>query len=92
MQFINVALVVLIVNFDIYNSNEEVYEFFGMSILNGDFKDFTADWYRQVGATICITMTIFIFSPHFEFLGRFLLSTCLRSLDRGCGPIRKKKD
>jgi len=37
-------------------------EFF--PIFAGRFSDFTVDWYKNVGATISLTMFINIFTPH----------------------------
>jgi len=33
-------------------------------IFAGRFQDFTVDWYKNVGATISLTMFINIFTPH----------------------------
>lgn len=32
-------------------------------ILIGDYKDFSALWYKNVGATLCVTLSINVMSP-----------------------------
>ena len=84
MQFINIAVVILLVNFNIYDEGSEKAKFFEeIPVLSGDFKDFTVEWYFRIGATLCITLAINIFSPHFTKLLFSLYYSCRRWKDRG---------
>ncbi len=96
MQFINICITLLLVNFDIYPDNKElsstefiIYEVF--PLLNGQFTDFEVGWYIKCGANLCVTLTINIISPHITKIIAPLLTGCLRSLDRGCCKDLKKK-
>jgi len=60
VQFINTGLVILLVNARI--SEVSLPAFF--PIFAGRFSDFTVEWYKNVGATISLTMFINIFTPH----------------------------
>jgi hypothetical protein len=80
MQFINIAVVILLVNFDSLDG-----PFLGfIPILNGEYKDFTAQWYEQVGKTLCLTLFINIFSPHASKIMMPFMKLLFRCLDRGC--------
>ena len=58
-EFLNTAIVILIVNLDASGTLPVV----GEVALNGDFSDFTRDWYIKVGSTITTTMFLSIFFP-----------------------------
>jgi len=79
MQFMNIALVVLIVNMKLPFGKS-----WGLPIFNGDYVDFDSGWYENVGKTICLTMVINIFSPHASKLVWPLIVLLKRCLDRGC--------
>ena len=64
MQFINLAVVILLVNFKLELIEDEQMLFGFVPILNGDYDEFTVNWYYKIGATLCITLMINIFSPH----------------------------
>ena len=60
MQFTNIAIVILVINFGFLDG-----DFLGfLPIFNGKYTDFSADWYGNVGKTLCLTLLINIFSPH----------------------------
>ena len=61
-MFINTAFIVLIVNADL--SNYRVSDYLPEYVLNGEFSDFSRNWYVKVGSTVTSTMIISIFSPH----------------------------
>lgn len=88
MQFINIAIVILIVNFN-FIGEEELFLGF-LPVFNGTFKDFTVGWYGQVGKTLCLTLLINIFSPHASKLAFPVLKLFKRCMDRGCGCNVKK--
>jgi len=63
LMYFNVAVVVMLVNFDlsvpILNDG---------GILKGDYKDFSARWYENIGANICYTLLIMVFTPQISKL------------------------
>ena len=58
-------------------------------MFNGDYSDFSAEWYKVVGITIFTTALINGISPVFS-AATWGLSCCLRCLDRGCSFNKKK--
>lgn len=80
MQFTNIAIVILVINFGFLDG-----EFLGfLPLFNGKYKDFSADWYGNVGKTLCLTLLINIFSPHASKLLLPLVKLLRRCCDRGC--------
>eukprot|EP00347_Sterkiella_histriomuscorum_P019500 403341392 len=59
-------------------------------LFQGQFKEFTVEWYRVVGTTICLTMLINVISPHISNLLFQLMMSCKRCCDRGCSCDRRK--
>jgi hypothetical protein len=55
-----------------------------LSILDGEFDDFTTEWYKKVGASLGMTMLINTVSPHLPKLATPLLTVTKRCWDRGC--------
>lgn len=62
-QFINTALVILIVCANL--SEHEPKEV--TKIFNGPFYDFSPKWYTTVGTKVCITLTIETLIPYIRF-------------------------
>lgn len=89
MQFVNISLVVLLINFNFSDK-----KFLGfIPILNGTHPDFTSYWYSQIGKQLCLTLLLNIFTPHFSKIGICLLKLVIRFFDRGCNMrLRKKED
>ena len=56
-QFVNTALLVLIVNAKFYDTS---LNFAGLG--QGDFVDTTREWFARVGANICVTVLILVFT------------------------------
>ena len=84
IQYINIALIVLAVNFKFLDD-----KFLGfVPIFNGTYPDFTAEWYKNVGKTLSLTLFINIFSPHISYLVMPLIKILLRFRDRSF----KRKD
>ena len=79
MQFINIAVVILIVNINLFEGG-----LLGFPVFAGDYDDLNADWYAQVGKTIAFTLFLNIFTPHASKLFWPLLKILKRCLDRGC--------
>lgn len=89
MQFINIAIVVLCVNFDFIKGDGLFLGF--IPIFNGDYPDFTVSWYAKVGKTLCFTLLVGIFSPYGSKLAFPALKVFTRLRDRGCcQPLKKE--
>lgn len=80
VQFINTGLVILLVNAKI--SEIKLPEQF--PIFAGRFTDFTVEWYKNVGATISLTMFINVFTPHIGGFIQIAKNWLLRVRDQGC--------
>ena len=80
MQFTNIAIVILVVNFGFLDG-----DFLGfLPIFNGKYRDFSAAWYGTVGKTLCLTLLLNIFAPHASKLALPLVKLLRRCCDRGC--------
>lgn len=51
-------------------------------IFAGRFSDFTVDWYKNVGATISLTMFINIFTPHIGGIVAYIKGLAFQWFDR----------
>jgi hypothetical protein len=63
LSYFNVAVVVMLVNFDL---NVPLLNEGG--ILKGNYKDFSERWYANIGANICYTLFVMIFTPQISKL------------------------
>jgi len=72
---LNTGLVLLIVNAKIDGATE------GNILGNGQYRDFTPDWYANVGSQILLTLSINVFSPHFMPILQYVSN----KYDRLCG-------
>jgi hypothetical protein len=88
MQFINIAIVVLCVNFDFIKGDGLFLGF--IPIFNGEYNDFTVSWYSKVGKTLCFTLMVAIVSPYASKMAFPALKLFKRFRDRG-GCCRKLK-
>lgn len=78
IQYINIALVILAVNFDFLDG-----PFLGfIPIFNGTYPDFTPEWYVNVGKTLCFTLFLNIFTPHISKTVGPLIKLFMRYYDR----------
>ncbi len=80
VQFINTGVVILLVNAQI--SELSLPEQF--PVFAGRFSDFTVEWYKNVGATISLTMFINIFTPHIGGIIGLIKAKIFQCLDRKC--------
>ena len=55
-----------------------------LKVLDGEYDDFTVEWYRQIGATLGMTLLINTVSPLIPELASALKKIAKRFLDRGC--------
>lgn len=80
-QFINTAIILLVINGGISwitYSAEDVYE------------DFSVEWYRDVGATLIMTMLMNVFTPHVANAMWQVIYGTKRCCDRSCSCDRKR--
>jgi hypothetical protein len=57
ISVINTAFIICLINFHIDYD-------FHIPILKGNYTEFSVQWYRLVGSSICVSMCIMIISPH----------------------------
>ena len=82
-SFINTAILTLLVNTD----GEDKFFKINNLLFDGDYDDFTRDWYIDVGKTFTLTMFLNIFNPHFvNLLFWYPFAMCQR---RTCRNRRK---
>eukprot|EP00347_Sterkiella_histriomuscorum_P019608 403340984 len=86
IQFINTGLVILLVNAKV--TEVTLPDFF--PLLGGEFQDFTVEWYRVVGTTICLTMMINVIAPHIGAFIKIFIKSFKRCVDRGCTCNKRK--
>jgi hypothetical protein len=82
------------VNFNLWQDGTKDHAFLGfLPLFTGNYSDFDAGWYKNVGKTICVTLFINIFTPHASKILIFLLKLLMRFCDRGCNKhLRKEKN
>ena len=72
LQYVNFAVVPLITKFNInFPLLNNVYLF------AGPYHDFTVEWYKDVGSTLCMSMLINTVSPHISKLAMAFIKGCL---------------
>jgi len=76
ISFMNVAIIVLLVNLNIR-------ETLPIPILQGEYKEFSVEWYRLVGTNMCVQLSILILSTHLTNMIFAFLSSFKRCRDRG---------
>ena len=84
MQFSNIAVVLLFIDF---SSN---YRIPGLPLLQGQYSDFTPQWFRKVGAALTFTMLLNTVTPHVSKTNKALLTFFIRLYDRGFKRDLKK--
>lgn len=85
-QFINTALLILIVNARVPELNVPS----NFPLLNGNYVDFSVSWYRNVGTTLTIAMIMNIITPHIAENMLFMVPAIFRCIDRGCTRDTRK--
>ena len=56
----------------------------GIPILVGNYRDFSTDWYYNIGVKICVAMISNSIVPFISKLLQPLISAIIRYLDRCC--------
>ena len=90
LQYINIAVIVLLVNMDLYPTDQLFLGF--LPILNGEYADLDAQWYSNVGTTISFSLLLGVFTPHASYFFFAGLNLFMRCLDRGCKSDLKIED
>ncbi|KAE9115247.1 hypothetical protein PF010_g9399 [Phytophthora fragariae] len=93
-QFCNTALLMLAINANAnyFSSSPTVpetgtstggFSLGSLQVLNGEYADFSADWYNDVGVALMLTMIINSFSTHAYLLVNYIMLKARRFVDRG---------
>lgn len=93
-QFCNTALLMLAINANAnyFSSSPTVpetgtgtggFSLGSLQVLNGEYADFSADWYNDVGVALMLTMIINSFSTHAYLLVNYIMLKARRFIDRG---------
>jgi hypothetical protein len=59
-------------------------------IFAGQYKEFTVEWYRMIGSTICLTMIVNTITPHVANAADIIIEAFGRCRDRGCTCNKKR--
>ena len=84
VEFINTAVIIFLVNFNLDIS------IFNMPIIDGNYTEFSVEWYRVVGSTIVLTMLIRTVSPHIATIAQVCITGLKRCYDRRCTCDNKR--
>jgi len=84
ISFLNVGVIVLLVNLKI-NAYIPV-----VPILQGNYNEFSVEWYRLVGASLCVQLGLMVISDALTSCVWALKNFCTRCYDRKCTCDPKK--
>jgi hypothetical protein len=78
LEYINMAIIPLLTAFKLKADglNE-------LGMFSGHYEDFSVEWYREIGATICYTAFLNTFQPHFNLFIAYGKVQYKRYKDRG---------
>ncbi|KAG7402115.1 hypothetical protein PHYBOEH_005678 [Phytophthora boehmeriae] len=93
-QFCNTALLMLVINAngDYFSSPKTAsktgtssggFSLGSLNMLNGEYSDFSADWYNDVGVALMLTIIINSLSTHVYLLVNYISLKARRFVDRG---------
>uniref|UniRef100_H3GHA1 CSC1/OSCA1-like cytosolic domain-containing protein n=1 Tax=Phytophthora ramorum TaxID=164328 RepID=H3GHA1_PHYRM len=90
-QFCNTALLMLAINANgkyfsaspTSMSTTGGFSIGALQVLNGEYSDFSAEWYNDVGVALMLTMIINSFSMHAYLLVQYIVLKARRFIDRG---------
>ena len=83
MSYINVGIVLFLVNFNL-GSKSEILKKYNIPIFQGQFTTFSVQWYRLVGSTLCFTMLVYIVSVHLTNFMYAMFENSIKCWDRSC--------
>jgi hypothetical protein len=89
LSYINVGIVLFLVNFNL-GSKSEILSKYKIPIFQGQFNTFSVQWYRLVGSTLCFTMLVYIASTHASNFAYSMYESTLKCWDRRCTRDRRK--
>lgn len=97
LQYFDIAIIILLVNMNFgikdllmdaglrdFLVRNGLGVLLNFPVLAGEYDDFSARWYRSVGAALCFTLCINVLSPQLASLVEALLGLCKRWRDRRC--------
>jgi hypothetical protein len=87
LTIVNTALAIIIINMNI----EGIGSLEWFPLFAGAYKSFNADWYKNVGSAIVLTMVTIIVATSFGNLFFGCLYATLRCFDRSCHCCNDKK-
>jgi len=82
ISFLNIGVIVLLVNLKISKT-------IPLPILQGKYEEFSVEWYRLVGSSLCVQLIIMLLSNNFTNLFYWFLAFMRRCCDRSCRCSRK---
>ena len=85
LSFLNSGIVILLVNFKVEAMDDSAFP-----VLKGDYQKFSAEWYRMVGSTICLTVFFMCLMPHAANISMQILFCTRRCWDRRCTCDNRK--
>ena len=53
------------------------------NILSGNYTDFNADWFKNIGGTLCLTVFLNVITPHIAKILLPLIHYLIQLYDRG---------
>lgn len=77
-MYMNNAIIPLLTTFKLVAGGLNELGFF-----NGAYNDFSVEWYREIGATICYAMFLQTFQPHVNLFVQYAKQEFKRYKDRG---------
>jgi len=84
ISFLNVGVIVLLVNLKIQADISII------PIMQGNYSEFSVEWYRLVGASLCVQLGIMVVSDAITSCVWALKNFCGRCYDRKCSCDTKK--
>lgn len=83
ISFLNLGVMVLLVN-------QRIEQKINFPILQGRYAEFSVEWYRLVGASLCVQLALAIVSGVGESIFAFIYNAAKRCYDRGFTMKTKK--
>jgi len=97
LQYFDIAIIILLVNMNFgvkdllmnaglrdFLARNGLGALLNFPVLAGEYDDFSARWYRNVGAALCFTLCVNVLSPQLASLVEALLELGKRLRDRRC--------
>ena len=85
ISFVNLGLAGLLVNLKMPFSMPQ-----NFPLLQGQYDEFSVEWYRLLGSSLCVQLALLIVSNHAAKLVKVLIKQTQRCWDRGCTCNRRR--